>query len=166
MELLLPVGLLLLGLFLIWLEIWIVPGLNVVGAGGLLSLVFGLFLIFTGFGLLGGVTALGLTLTAGFSLFYIAQKNGVWDKFVLQTTLLSGEELAKLESGDRGHFLGKTGTVLTPLRPTGIIEVEGARMEVVTEGGFISSGSHVRIVAMDRQKFFVRLEEPETTPNP
>ncbi|HRK74615.1 MAG TPA: NfeD family protein [Rhodothermales bacterium] len=163
MELILPIGLLLLGLFLIWLEIWIVPGLNVVGVGGLLSLAFGIFLIFTGFGLLSGVTALGLTATAGFSLFYFAQKNGAWDKFILQTTLLSGEELAKLEGGERGHYLGKSGIVLTPLRPTGIIEVEGERMEVVTEGGFISSGSKVRIVAMDRQKFFVRLDEQNET---
>lgn len=162
MELLLPIGLVLLGFFLIWLEVWIVPGFNVVGVSGLLAILFGIFLIFSGIGLLGGLTAVGLTGTAAYGLFYAAQKSGVWDKFILQTSLPSGEELLQLEGHDRGQYLGKIGTVLTPLRPTGVIEVEGERLEVVTEGGFIASGSKVRVVAMDRRRYFVRLDEPST----
>jgi membrane-bound serine protease (ClpP class) len=39
------------------------------------------------------------------------------------------------------------------------VEIESNRIEVVTEGSFIAAGSWVRVVAMDRRRFFVRLAD-------
>ena len=38
------------------------------------------------------------------------------------------------------HWLGRTGTALSPLRPAGIAEIDGARVDVVSDGGFIEAG--------------------------
>ena len=156
--LLLPFLLLLLGFILIILEVYIVPGLNVVGVSGLLMMIFGLGLIFNQYGLSIGLQTLGASTVANYAMFYLAKKNGVWDKFILKAATSNAlPEAAEQES--RSQFLGKTGTVLTPLRPTGVIEVDKQRLEVVTEGEFISVGSKVQVVAMDRRRYFVRLAD-------
>lgn len=164
MDMFFPFGLLLLGFFLIWLEVWVIPGFNVVGISGLLAILFGTVLVFTSLGWLTGITSIGVTGSIGYSMFYLAQKAGVWNKFILQTSLPSGEQLQQLEGVERKQYLGKTGSVLTPLRPTGVIEIDGERLEVVTEGGFIAAGSRVRVVAMDRRRYFVRLDESAALP--
>jgi membrane-bound serine protease (ClpP class) len=65
------------------------------------------------------------------------------------------------ESEQRARYLGKTGVALSPLRPTGIVEIDGERVEVATEGDFIAAGSRIKVVAMDRRRYFVRLDESQ-----
>lgn len=87
----------------------------------------------------------------GGSLLYLA-----W-RFEGRGRLWRGEETPEPER--RARYLGQEGTTVTPLRPEGIIEVSGAHLEAVTEGEFIAAGSRVRVVAMDRQRYFVRLTD-------
>ena len=72
-------------------------------------------------------------------------------------SLKPDENLLERESEQRAKYLGKRGVAVTPLRPTGVAEIQGDRIEVVTEGDFISAGSEIKVVAMDRRKYFVRL---------
>lgn len=58
----------------------------------------------------------------------------------------------------RGRYLGKGGVAVTPLRPSGIVVVHGSRLEATTEGEFIAAGSRVRVVAMGRGQYVVRLD--------
>ncbi|QXD14945.1 hypothetical protein GQ464_016245 [Rhodocaloribacter litoris] len=159
MELLLVIAIIIAGLLLIVAEVYFVPGFNVVGILGFLCIVFALGFMFVESGWIGGVIALLGTVVVGAGLFYWLWQSGAWDRFVLTTTLRRDEQLARRESEQRERYLGKVGVALTPLRPTGIIEVEGERLEVVTEGEFIAAGSRVRIVARDRRRHFVRLAE-------
>jgi len=163
LDLLIPIVLILLGVGLIIGEVYLVPGFNVLGVLGACVLIFAVGYAFSETGVLGGgLTLLGaITLTGG--AFYLMWQTGAWERFVLTTNLKTDESTAARESEQRAKYLGKTGIALTPLRPTGIAEIDGERIEVVTEGDFIASGSDVRVVAMDRRKFFVRLDEPETS---
>ena len=43
-------------------------------------------------------------------------------------------------------LVGRTGTVTTALRPSGIVEIEGRRLDVVSDGGVIDSGETVCVV--------------------
>jgi membrane-bound serine protease (ClpP class) len=156
---LLPFALLILGFVLVLLEVYVVPGLNVVGISGLLMMLFGTGLIFNDYGLGSGFQALGGVTIANYAMFYLAKKNGVWDKFILEAGTDQPRLLEGQEADRRAQYLGKTGVVLTPLRPTGIIEVDKQRIEVVTEGEFIAAGSKVQVVAMDRRRYFVRMED-------
>lgn len=58
----------------------------------------------------------------------------------------------------RMRYVGQTGIAVTPLRPGGVAVVEGERLEVTTEGTFIAAGSRVRVVAMGRGSYVVRLD--------
>ena len=159
MELFLPIGLILVGLALIAVEVYLVPGFNVVGVFGFVVILFAIGFAFSETGLVGGIYALIGTVVVGGGLFYLMWTSGAWDRFVLATNLRSDEDSVVRESEHRAKYLGKSGVAMTPLRPTGVAEIDGERIEVVTEGEFIASGSKVRVVAMDRRRFFVRLAD-------
>ena len=68
------------------------------------------------------------------------------------------------ESTDAGYrsaedmqvFLGREGTATTALRPTGLGEFDGIRLNVVSEGEFVQMGVKVRIVSVEGSKVLVR----------
>jgi len=162
LDLLLPISLIIVGLGLILLEVYLVPGLNVVGVFGFVVILFGIGYAFSEGGAMGGVYAVIGTVVVGGGMFYWLWTSGAWDRFILATNLKGDEADAVRESEHRARYLGKTGTAVTPLRPTGVAEIEGERIEVVTEGEFIAAGSRVRVVAMDRRRYFVRLADAVT----
>jgi len=163
LDLLIPIALILLGVGLIIGEVYLVPGFNVLGILGAMVLLFAVGYSFSESGALGGSLTLVGTIVLTGAAFYIMWQTGAWERFVLSTNLKTDDSSATREREQRAKYLGKKGTALTPLRPTGIVEIDGERVEVVTEGDFIASGSHIRVVAMDRRKFFVRLDEPEAS---
>lgn len=156
---LLPITLILIGLALLLVEVYLIPGFNVVGLLGLLVIAFAIGFAFVERGAVGGLVTMAGSLTAVVGVFYFLWQSGAWDKFVLSANLRKDDAEAAAEREQRIRYLGKTGSAVTPLRPTGVAEIEGERVEVMTEGEFIAAGSLVRIVAMDRRRYFVRLAE-------
>lgn len=159
MEILIPIVLILVGLVLVAAEVYLIPGLNVVGIIGFLVMIFGIGYAFTVQGALGGSLALTATLAASGGMGYAMWKGGAWEKFVLSAQLPNERLLSDHTQAQRGQVLGKLGRALTPLRPTGVAQIEGERVEVVTEGSFIAAGSEIQVVALDRRRVFVRLAD-------
>jgi len=158
-SIIIPIVLIMVGLGLLAVEVYVVPGFNVIGIMGLLVLVFAIGFAFTESGFLGGIVTLVLSILSTVGLFYILTQSGAWQRFVLSTNLKRDVTEVDAERDQRARYLGKSGTAVTPLRPSGVIDVEGERIEVSTEGEFIAAGSVVRVVAMDRRSYYVRLTE-------
>ena len=59
-------------------------------------------------------------------------------------------------SEDMEVFVGREGTTSTVLRPTGIADFDGVRMNVSSEGDYIPAGVTVRIIRVEGQKILVR----------
>ena len=53
-------------------------------------------------------------------------------------------------------FVGKEGETTTVLRPSGMADVEGIRLNVVSEGEYIPNGTKVRVVRVDGARVVVR----------
>jgi membrane-bound serine protease (ClpP class) len=53
-------------------------------------------------------------------------------------------------------LLGRSGTTLTPLRPAGIADVDGQRIDVVSDGEFIDSGVPITVSRVDGNRIVVR----------
>lgn len=157
MELLVPIALIVVGLALVAVEVTLVPGFNVIGVLGVLGASVGVVYAFMAFGLTGGLVALAGTLVGGGGMFWMLWESGAWNRFVLTDSLRRDADADAAEDARRAHLLGKHGTALTPLRPSGVAEIDGARVEVETEGSFVAAGSAVRVVAMDRRRFIVRV---------
>lgn len=159
MELVIPIALILVGLALVAVEVTLVPGLNVVGVLGVVGAAVGVVYAFFEFGVAGGLGTLAATLLAAGGMFYLLWESGAWDRFVLTDSIRRDADVDAEEHTSRARMLGRTGRAVTPLRPGGVAEVDGARLEVETEGAFVAAGSRVRVVAMDRRRYIVRLDE-------
>ena len=64
-------------------------------------------------------------------------------------------------SGDvRDDLIGVTGIAMTDLRPAGTAEINGERMDVVTEGDFVKAGATITVVRSEGFRHVVRLSHP------
>jgi len=57
---------------------------------------------------------------------------------------------------EKPELLNGTGTALTQLRPSGTAEINGQRVDVVTEGGLIERGAKLKVVAVEGSRVVVR----------
>jgi membrane-bound ClpP family serine protease len=69
---------------------------------------------------------------------------------------------ASAERADLARLVGLTGRALTTLRPSGMVDFDGRRLEGVAEEGLIASGSPILAVRVDSGRLIVRpaAEEP------
>lgn len=61
----------------------------------------------------------------------------------------------ELNEKDMGYFVGREGIVKNTLRPAGIGEFDGIRLNIVSEGEFIQAGSKVRIDHVEGNRIVV-----------
>ena len=148
--------LLLLGLFLLFLEVAIIPGIGLVGIGGAIAYGAGVFIVWNslgGFGVLMAViTSVPLFLIAMWLFF----KTGASQRLVLKDQI-NGDS-----SSVPGHqeLLGRKGLALSSLRPAGVALFGEVRYDVVTDGDFIEKGTPVVIVKIGTNSLVVsKLED-------
>ncbi len=57
------------------------------------------------------------------------------------------------------QLLGKKGVVITPLRPVGMCEISGSRVECVAESGYVDKGKTVEVIGVEETQITVRVIE-------
>src|ERR671923_2204288 len=152
------------GLLLLAAEVLLIPGFGVAGVLGIAALLSGLSLSLIG----GGATwdfilrALGrvifsllLALVGSLVLLRFLPRLPFGRRLILETGLSAGEGYASPPESDQ-HWLGKSGTAISPLRPSGIADVGGERVDVVSDGEFIESGAQVVVTRVDGNRIVVR----------
>ena len=78
----------------------------------------------------------------------------LWNKVVLKDE--SRAERGFVSAEPRQELLGATGEVLTELRPSGSVRLNGRPVEVVSEGAFVAKGVQVQVVAVEGNRVVVR----------
>jgi membrane-bound serine protease (ClpP class) len=61
----------------------------------------------------------------------------------------------KSNSGISEELVGKTGEAATPLRPTGLVLVDGTRYEAQSQDGYIDTGETVKVTSKDNFRIVV-----------
>ena len=103
------------------------------------------------------VTAVLVLLLAIIVVLFIRsfQKGAISRSKLINTTAVEGDSSPVIK--EKGMSLvGKTGTAITALRPAGIAEIDGVRMNVSTYGNFIEPGTEVVVAAVEGLNVFVR----------
>ncbi len=77
-----------------------------------------------------------------------------------QMTVFRDLKDAKGTDAGMGGLLGKTGVTRSALRPSGFIEVDNRRLDVVTAGEMIDRDVPVRIVAVQGNRVVVEAVQP------
>lgn len=152
------------GVVLLGLELLVIPGFGVAGIAGIIAMVAGLGMALVGAGATGTVVigALGrvaisilLALGGGVVLLRFLPNLPFGRRFVLDTEMRAEAGYSSEPVADH-RALGRTGTALSPLRPAGVAEVDGARLDVVSDGSFIEAGAPVEIIRVEGNRIVVR----------
>jgi membrane-bound ClpP family serine protease len=63
------------------------------------------------------------------------------------------------DTAELKELLGAVGTVLTPLRPVGMCDFSGRRLECVAESGYVEKGKEVKVIRVQGTQLTVRVTE-------
>ena len=159
-----------IGIVLMGIEIFVLPGFGIAGIAGIACVVIGLILSFQSFVIpspsmpwqareltanIGRVLGSFVAAFIGgilFIRFVIPSFSKVMPGPYLDATLKSShadsEAIVGVKEGDEGE-------VITALRPSGRVAFGPQTLDVVTEGGFVEKGSRVVIIKISRSKITV-----------
>ncbi len=131
--------LILLGLFLIFLEFFVIPGITVAGIGGLIFSVAGIAMAYNNFGSATGNIVLLSTIVFAFILFIISFKSGTWDKLMLKSTVTGRVESVN----ENSIHPGDTAITITRLNPIGKVKIRDQIVEAKCPGQFVDPDTEV-----------------------
>jgi len=75
---------------------------------------------------------------------------------------LSREDGATAQSSDQMAYMGRTGTAITDLRPSGVAMIDQERLDVVTQGEYIDKKTAIVVIAVRGNQIVVELNRPDT----
>lgn len=154
-----------IGLILIALEIFVIPGFGIAGVSGIILVVAGFFLSLldnVNFNFEGvSTTDTGratLTILIGFvlgtvSVVWLSSKIGT--KGLFRRVALVADLENTTSSPVLTDLIGKEGVAYTVLRPSGKVTIEGELYDAVSESGYIEKGTSVRIVRFENAQVYV-----------
>jgi membrane-bound serine protease (ClpP class) len=152
------------GVLLVALEIFVIPGFGVAGIAGALAILAGLVLSLTGSGASAEfvvrlaarvVFSLLFALLASALLLRFLPRLPIARRLVLNSGLDAAEGYASAPPSDM-RWKAKRGQALSTLRPAGIALLDGERVDVVSEGDFIDAGQDVEVVRVDGNRIVVK----------
>lgn len=151
------------GILLFALEMFVIPGFGVVGILGLIALLGALILSTLGSGshtdfVLWAFARMGFSLLIAVVLSIIflkyLPKSPIGRKLILSTQLDAAKGYSSAPPGDF-HWLGQSGVAHSALRPAGIADFQGHRIDVVSDGEFIDAGARIRVTHVDGNRIVV-----------
>lgn len=161
------IALFVVGVGLLLVEVFVTPGFGVFGIAGLIATLGALLIALVpnvGFafptdGEIAQATttlaaALVLVVLFAVSLGRLLPKSERMNRLVLVPTLSSVDGYTSADTVDT--LVGQRGRALTGLRPSGTVEVGGVRVDVVSEGPFVSPGTPVEVVSAAGSRVVVR----------
>jgi membrane-bound serine protease (ClpP class) len=159
-----------IGLVLLVIELFLIPGFGVVGIAGILLVVLSLVLSMQGFvwpryewewsvfrrnilvvltGSVGAIAAFAV-------LASVIPRVKLFSRLTLQTEQTPDQGYTVQPPGSTALLVGKKGCAITTLRPSGKAEFGGEVLPVETDGEFCSAGDPVQIIEVSGNRILVR----------
>lgn len=161
-----------LGIGLLLLELFVIPGFGVAGISGIIFIVTGLAfamidndIVFNGgdYNLRPLIKPFAMVLLSGtFAFFmsvYLASRlygSRSFSHIVLHTSLTDKKGFVGVEKESLQHLSGMEGTVATDLKPQGTVEIEGSRYPAQLDYGYARKGERVVVFKIGGGRLFVR----------
>ncbi len=159
-----------LGVGLIIVELFIFPGFGIAGISGLILILFSLVAALIGnvgfsfppvSDVMPSIYTLAVTLAILVAGSAVAVRmfpgSATANVLVLAPELSSSEGYTTAVT--HSEYLGRVGTALTDLRPSGAMLIDRKRVDVITAGEYIDSGTQVQVVDVRGTRIEVRTYE-------
>lgn len=153
-----------IGLILLLVEVFVIPGFGIFGALGIAALLGGLGLSLVGTGATWAVAlyavgqviaAVLLAVVLAFALLRVVPRLPFGRKLILDTELRTAGGYASQPESD-SQWLGARGTAASTLRPAGVAHFDHERVDVVTEGEYVEAGAPIEVVRVEGNRIVVR----------
>lgn len=152
------------GLALLAVELFVIPGFGITGVLGILALLAAIGLATLGSGATAQVImeaamrvvfAVLLALVGSLVLLRFLPQLPFGRRLILRTGLESARGYASAPESD-SHWLGRRGRASSPLHPAGIAEIDGQRVDVVSDGDLVDAGQPIEVIRVDGNRIVVR----------
>lgn len=155
----------LLGLVLLLVEIFVIPGFGIAGISGIVLIVGGLTLSLLGnrdfdFQQVSAADSGRAALTVlvglgiGFALIlWLSHKIG--SKGPLRRVALNADLGEAISSPTHQELIGKEGIAQTVLRPSGKVQIEGQIYDGISESGFVEKGEPIVVIKSENAQVYV-----------
>jgi membrane-bound serine protease (ClpP class) len=152
-----------LGLIALLVEVFVLPGFGVAGLLGIAGIAAAMVLA-----LMGSAPTTGDVMQAfailGASLLITAAVVYAWLRHIPNSNRFGGLFLRSgmaqsdgyVSAALRADLVGRDGVAITDLRPAGTATIAGERVDVVTEGEYVSQGRAVRVLRSEGYRHVVR----------
>ncbi|OFY75835.1 MAG: hypothetical protein A2275_08305 [Bacteroidetes bacterium RIFOXYA12_FULL_35_11] len=152
------------GVILLIIEIFVIPGFGIAGFAGIVLMILGLF-----FGLISDLDiastnsiSIAIIQLAGsfvmtavviYFLWKLLPKSETFNRLILHDNLPSKSGYAA--NSQYEQLVGVAGTALTDLRPSGTAIFNGLRADVITDGDYIPRHSEIVVIRVEGSKVVV-----------
>ncbi len=156
-------GLVVIGLLLLAVEFFVIPGFGFAGVVGTALVFGGTFVAWTQLGPTIGVLMLGASVTVAMIFIWLVIRSPAARRMVLSDHV-SGDSVD--HDGLKG-FVGRRGVAETDLRPSGTATFDDDRHHVMTDGEYIVRGTPVEVVRVSTNTLVVvrvehEVDEPDS----
>lgn len=149
--------LILLGLFLLMLEILFVPGM-VLGFISVILMIVGIIFSYKDYGNTVGTIVLTSTAITTIAAVYWAFKSNIWKKLQVQSSMDGKVPMAIGMLEEDAVKIGDSGKTISRLNPMGKAFINNLQVEVHSLGEFIDEEKEVEVVKIQQNKIFVKLK--------
>lgn len=151
---------LLVGIVLMIIEMFM-PGFGVAGGLGLIAVIVAIILRANTFaeGLLIAAIIIVFLIIVGIIVYHSFTKGMISRSSLMLNDSIDSDSTSLIKDSEKR--IGKIGKTISYLRPTGIADFDGERLDVVSEGEFIEVGTEVVITSIEGIRIIVRRHVPE-----
>jgi membrane-bound ClpP family serine protease len=144
-------ALLLLGVVIILIEFFLIPGTTIVGFVGFAIKLVAVYFGFSNLGMFyGSVLLCGSSLVLGGAMYWAIKKQ-TWKLFALNKSVEG-----KLKKRTLNVSIGDEGIAISSIRPSGEALFKEEVLEVHSQGGFIEVNSKINIILVEDNKIYVK----------
>ncbi|UCH66909.1 MAG: nodulation protein NfeD [Ignavibacterium sp.] len=154
-----------LGVALILIEVFVIPGFGIAGVSGIILIIASLFLSLIGSdpvldfeGVSVAIIQLSVALVGAIVLVFIMAKylpkTNIFKKFVLSDAEKTNKGFSS--HGTSKDLIGAEGIALTDLRPSGTAEIKGKKVDVVTESEYVEKGQRLKVITVEGIRVVVK----------
>ena len=159
-----------IGIILIAVEVFAIPGFGVAGISGIILVIIGLTVAmidndifrdtkpFSWIEILKPLATVSVSLLSGLILSIILSKRLIsspaFPSLALGSSLMQEDGYIGIDKHQK-DMLGKVGTAMTVLRPSGRVTIGDEIFDAISEDGFINKGEVVRVVKDEAGQIYV-----------
>ena len=150
------IALAVLGVIGILFELHVLPGHGVAGTVGAAALLTAVVMAFGFSFMFIAAQAVSIAIVLSVIALWASSRMFPESAFMKRIVLTAQQGSDYVTSSDFGALVGRLGFATSYLRPAGVANVDGRRVDVLTEGDFVPAGAAIRVTRVEGARIFVK----------